>query len=261
MNPDERLKTPSVPGLERGLEILETVAKSRSGLTFSGLTRRLSVPKSSVHCLVLTLHRLGYLHRTDEGGRYVCGDKLMEVAHLALEGFALRELAAPLLRVLMESTGMTVHMAILDHGDAALVAKVAPLGTPQIPTWPGKRLDLHCTSLGKCLIAYLPEPEMESIVKAHGLLRHNENTIVSLRKLKEELARTRLRGYAIDDEEEELGARCLGAPVFDSKDRVAAAVSLSGSTEQIEPANSEQLAKVLQRTAFEISLQRGWTAK
>jgi DNA-binding IclR family transcriptional regulator len=255
------LKTPSVPALERGMVILETIAQSRSGLTFSSLVRRLSFPKSSIHCLVLTLERMGYLHRTEDTGRYMCGGRFAQVANLVIEGAALREKAMPVLRGLVEDTGMTVHLAVLEHHDAVLIAKVAALGAEQIATWLGKRLDLHCTSLGKCLIAYLSEQEMEAMVKARGLLRHNENTIVSLRKLKEELARTRNRGYAVDDQEEELGTRCLGAPVFDSRGGVAAAVSLTGSTEQIEPGNDEKLAAMVQHAASEISRRLGWSQK
>lgn len=253
------VKTPSVPGLERGLVILETIAKSRSGLTFSGLARTLSFPKSSIHCLLLTMERSGYLQRSEDTGRYLCGPKLAQVANLAHEGLALREKAMPVLRHLMEETGITVHIAVLEHSDAALIAKVAPLSAQQISTWLGKRLDLHCTSLGKCLIAYLPEHEMEEMVRARGLLRHNENTIVSLRRLKEELARTRDRGYAIDDEEEELGSRCLGAPVFDRQGRVVAAVSLSGTTEQLETGNCEKLAVMVKQAGLEISHRLGWT--
>jgi len=259
---DKRIpKTPSVPALERGMVILETIAKSRAGLTFSGLARRLSFPKSSIHCLVLTLERMGYLHRTEDTGRYVCGSRLAEVANLAIEGAALREKAMPVLHGLVENAGMTVHLAVLEHLDAVLIAKLAPLSAEQIPTWSGKRLDLHCTSLGKCLIAYLPEQEMAAMVKARGLLRHNENTIVSLRKLKEELARTRDRGYAVDDQEEELGICCLGAPVFDSQGRVVAAVSLTGSTEQIDPGNCDKLVAMVQHAGFEISRRLGWSQK
>jgi DNA-binding IclR family transcriptional regulator len=248
-------KTPSVPALERGLAILELVAKSHRGLTFSQIARSLDFPKSSIHCLLLTFEREGYLRRSEATGKYVCGMKLVRIANLALEGIILREKATPLLRTLMERAGLTVHMAILERNEVVLIAKAEPPGVPRVATWIGKRIDVHCTSLGKCLIAWLPEEEIERLTRGRGLLRHNENTIASLGKLKKELERTRRRGYAVDDEEEEIGVRCIGAPVFGQEGHVVAAMSVSGTIEQIHPGNCSELAGLVKHVAGEVSQQ------
>ena len=128
---------------------------------------------------------------------------------------------------------MTAHLAILDRDEVAVVAKVDRPGMHRVATWIGKRMDVHCTSLGKCLVAHLPDEEVDRLIGERGLLRHNENTIVSPARLKKELARTRALGYAMDDEEEEIGVRCIGAPVWDWDGRVVAAVSVAGSTDRI----------------------------
>lgn len=250
----ELAKTPSVPALKRGLAILELVAQSRSGLTFSQISRNLAFPRSSIHCLLLTLERQGYVRRSNSTGKYRCSMKLFRIADLALDRIMLREQAAPFLRELAQRTGMTVHMAILEHSEAALVAKLEWHGAPPVATWTGKRLGLHCTSLGKSLIAWLPEAEVERLTRESGMLRHNENTIASLPKLIQELARTRAQGYAVDDEEEELGVRCIGAPVFDPDGRVAAAVSISGTTELIHADNCTELAADVRHAAGQISI-------
>ena len=250
-------KTPSVPALQRGLAILEVVAKSKSGLTFSQLARHFDVPKSSVHCLVVTLEREGYLQRDEATGRYMSGLKLVSIANVALEGIVLRERATPLLRALMASTGMTVHMAILDRDEVVLVAKVDQPGIHRVATWIGKRVDPHCTSLGKCLIAYLPEEDLNRLIAQRGLLRHNENTIVSPTRLKEELARIRALGYAMDDEEEEIGVRCIGAPIWNWDGRVTAAVSVAGTTARINEDTCDALARQVRHTALAISQQLG----
>ena len=246
-------KTPSVPALERALAILELVANSRAGLTFSQIARSLDVPKSSVHCLLVTFERKDYLRRAEGTGRYTCGSKLARIAHMALDGAALRENAAPLLQALVEKTRLTAHMAILEDNQAVLIARHALLGEHTVATWLGKRIDVHCTSLGKCLIAYLPEEEVARLVHERGLLRHNENTITSLPRLKQELAKTRQRGYAIDDEEEEIGIRCIGVPLLDGNGQVCAAISLSGNTDQIRAENCAELDEQLRRTAAMIS--------
>lgn len=251
-------KTPSVPALLRGLAILERIAKSKRGLTFAQITRQFDFPKSSVHCLLLTLEREGYLQRDHPTGRYMTGMKLVNLAGLALDGLVLREKATPMLRALVAETGMTAHMAILDRDEVAVVAKLERAGQHRVATWVGKRIDAHCTSLGKCLIAHLPDDEVDRLIGDRGLLRHNENTIVSPARLKEELAKTRLLGYAIDDEEEEIGVRCIGAPVRNWDGRVVAAVSVSGSTSRITVETFEEIADRVKQTALGISRQLGF---
>jgi DNA-binding IclR family transcriptional regulator len=250
-------KTPSVPALVRGLAILERIVKSRRGLTFAQITRHLDFPKSSVHALLLTFEREGYLQRDSESGRYMTAAKLVSMAGITIDGIVLREKAASLLHELAAESGMTAHLAILDRDEVELVAKVEPAGRSRVATWIGKRVDLHCTSLGKCLLAYLPEAEVDRLIGARTLLRHNENTIVSPSQLKQELARTRALGYAMDDEEEELGVRCIGAPVWNWDGVVVAAVSATGRTSQIHSGTVEQIAALVKGTALSISRQLG----
>jgi DNA-binding IclR family transcriptional regulator len=246
-------KTPTVPALERGLAILELVAKSRNGLTFSQVSRRLDFPKSSIHCLLVTFERLGYLQRLESSGRFVAGLNLMRIATVASHGITLRHKAGPLLAELAQRTGLTVHMAVLENSEALLIAKVEPSGTPPVATWVGKRIDYHCTSLGKALIAWLSEEEIRRLVKERHMLRHNENTISTLARLSDDLMRTRRVGYAIDDEEEEIGIRCVGAPVLGGSGKVEAAVSISGTTEQIRAEDLPRMGSLIQEAAFELS--------
>ena len=252
-------KTPSVPALVRGLAILERIAKSRRGLTFAQLKRHFDFPKSSVHTLLLTFEREGYLQRDTDTGRYTTGIKLANIAGMTIDGIVLREKAAPLLHALAAETAMTAHLAVLDRNEVALVAKVDRPGRDRVATWIGKRVDVHCTSLGKSLIAYLPDEDVDRLIGEHSLLRHNENTIVSPLRLKEDLARTRAVGYAMDDEEEEIGMRCIGAPIWNWDGHVVAAVSVTGSTRSINAETLEQIADQVKQTALGISRQLGFS--
>jgi DNA-binding IclR family transcriptional regulator len=243
------VKTPSVPSLERALGILELLAASRAGLTLPEIARELRLPKSSVHCLLITLERHRYLHRNEKNGRYLFGAKLFALGNMSLSGLEVREAAVPHMQSLMARTGLTVHLAVLERFEAVLVEKMEPPGVFKLATWLGKRMDLHCTSLGKALIAYVPDEELARLVRERGLPRHNDNSIVSLRKLKDELARSRQTGYAIDDEEDEIGYRCIGAPIFDEKGQVAAAISISGTIAQVGEENSTALAQDVLQTA------------
>jgi DNA-binding IclR family transcriptional regulator len=247
------MKTPSVPALERGLAILELLARSRAGLTLPEIAKELSFPKSSVHCLLITLERHRYLHRNDRTSRYLFGSKLFKIANMSLTGLQLRQVAMPHMRTLAKHTGLEAHLAVLERFEAVLMGKVEPAGASKLATWVGKRMDLHCTGVGKALLAHLPDEELSRLMRETGMPRHNDNTICSLRKLKEDIARSRQAGYYTDDEEDEIRYRCIGAPVFDETGHAPAAISISGSTAQIREDNSKELAAEVVRTAEAIT--------
>ena len=245
--------TQSVPALEKAFSILEMLAESGTGLTLQELVRRSKLPKSSVHCILVTLQRQNYLHRNESTGRYMFGVKLFSLANMAISGLRLREQALPHLYALMQQTRLTTHMAILEENEAVLIAKVDGPGMFRAATWIGKRMELHCTGLGKALIAHVPEPRLEELLHKHSLPRHNENTLASVRRLREDLAKAAKRGYAVDDEEDEIGARCIGAPVLGEDGSVLAAISIAGTTSQITGENEHELARPLKHAAAAIS--------
>lgn len=246
-------KTHSVPGVERAFAILEILANSKRGLSLAQISRELKLAKSSTHCLLLTLERLGYLRRSDETRRFTFGLKLFTLANITLMRIDLRAQAAPLLGALMQKLRMTMHLAILEHGEAVLIEKMEPPHLLRLATWIGKRMDVHCTGVGKALIAHLPKDELDNLFKERGLPRHNENTIVSMRKLDEQLAQVRRMGYALDNEEDEIGLRCVACPVLDHNGKPVAAISVAGTTSQITGDNLTSLADELKRAASHLS--------
>ncbi len=246
-------KTSTVPAAEKLLVILETIASSKFGLALPEIVKKTGIAKSSAHCLLVTLERKGYIHRSSKTGRYMFGAKLFCLANMSVMGLSLREEAAPLLRALAVSTGLTVYLAILDNGEAMLISKMEPCGSPRLASWIGKRMELHCTGLGKALIAHLPQPELLDFVKSHGLARHNEKTISSCDELLRDLAACTRRGYALDDEEHEIGFRCVAVPISRGDGEVVAAISVAGTTAQIKPATLITLVRSLKETAGSIS--------
>lgn len=240
--------TRSVPVLVRSLAVLELLANSPNGLTLAEVGRKLHIPKSSAHCILLTFLRQDYVTRSERTRRYVLGQKIFSLASHALAGQEVREAAMPHLRQLMLATNLTVHMGVLEGTEAILVAKVDPPGVVGLATWLGRRMEVHCTGVGKALIAYLPKPELEQLVRTRTFPRHNENTIVSAKRLLQELEAVRAQGHATDDEEDELGYRCIGVPVFQG-DQVVAAISVAGSVLQVTNENTKELLRQLTRTA------------
>jgi DNA-binding IclR family transcriptional regulator len=247
-------RTPPVPSLDRALSVLEMLAASRAGLSLGELVQRLHLPKSSTHCLMVTLERRGYLARNPKTGRYLFGLKLFEVANMALGAVRLRQQASPLLQSLAQKTGLTAHLGILEQGEIVLLERFVPTGRVNTAnTWVGMRMGVHGTGMGKALMAHMTEAEFNRLFSGHPPPHYNENTITSLKELKKEAACIRSLGYAYEDEEGEIGFRCIGAPVFDEKGNAIAAVSVAGTTSQITPENRHDLAEQVMGTAGRIS--------
>lgn len=247
-------RTQSVPAVEKVFCILEVLAVSKAGLTLHELVARCGLPKSSVHCILVTLQRCGYLHRNAHTSRYLFGTKLMRLANSALSSLELRQQAELHMQALARRTGLTVHLGMMESNEALIVGKVGHFANPQpLGSWVGKRMDLHCTAMGKALIAEWSHPQLEDLAKKLNLCRHNDNTISSLKRLSNELAGVRRLGYAVDDEEDVLGFRCVGVPVRDSTEEIVAAMSISGTVQEITPDNVASIAAEIQIAARALS--------
>jgi len=254
-------KAYAVPSIERAITVLEFLAQSRRGFSVSEMSRRLGIPKSSTHLILNTLERRGFLQKNTQTGRYCFGLRLVSLSRSALENLDLREEAKPFLQSLMRKTGLTVHLAVLERNEAVIVEKVEAPGLLKLATWIGRRLDVNCTGVGKALIAFLPEDEFEQVIRAKGFPRHNDRTLISTSALKRELAEVRQLGYAFDDEEDESGLRCVGAPIFDAHQRTVAAVSVAGTTSQIPLERVPALAGTVKQAAEAISERLGCFAR
>ena len=246
------LKTGSPPAVERALTILEELARSKRGLRLPEVALRLGFPKSSTHSLLVALERRGYLQRNERTGRYLFGPRILTLANAALCGMTLREVAHPVLVGLMRSTGLPSKMAILDRNQALLIEQVHPPQNLAPMTWLGKHLDLHCTALGKALASFQLRSEWNRLVTEHKLARHNDATICSPSRFIKELALTHERGYAFDNEEFDLGMRCVAVPVFGAMDEAVAAIGVSGTTMEISDENLESLVRALKAAAARI---------
>jgi DNA-binding IclR family transcriptional regulator len=179
--------------------------------------------------------------------------KFFSLANRALAQMELREQATPHLRVLARTTQLTAQVAILEQGESLILSKIVPVGAAPIATWTGKRIQTHCTALGKALIAYMHRDKLQELVRERGLVRHSENTITSLNKLILELEEVRNQHWALNDEESAMGTRCVAAPVLDHLGNAAAAISVSGTVSQITPENCGFLAESAKAAALALS--------
>ena len=256
-----QLKEYSVPALERALSVLQCLGDSKRGFSISEIGRRLKIPKSSAHLILTTLGRRGFLQRNTQTGRYHLGLQLVSLSRSALENLDLREEAKPFLRSLMQESGFTVHMAVLERDEAVIIEKVEAPGLVRLASWIGRRLDVNCTGVGKVLLAFLPEDELDHLLRTKEFARHNSRTIISKHALRRELKRVKQLGYALDNEEDEPGVRCIGAPVFDENGKAVAAISVAGTTSQIGIDRVPNLARQVKRAAGSISVRLGYLAQ
>jgi DNA-binding IclR family transcriptional regulator len=248
----------SSTAVERALAILEAVGQRSAGMTNSEISRRLEIPKSSASYILRTLERQGYLRRERGTGKYRLGLKLLSLSRGVHVEEDLIEAARPVLRRLVEKTGLTAHLAVLDHTEAVYVEKVEAPGFIKMDTWVGRRMEIHATAVGKALAANLAPSEAEAIIKERGLTKRTPRTITATARLMRELEKVRARGYAVDDEENNLGARCVGAAIFDGFGRAAAAVSVSGTIGQIDKGSLAATAEAVKKAAREISRHLGY---
>ena len=153
---------PSV-AVERALAMLEAVAQEPEGLSNAEISRKLQIPKSSASYILRTLETQGYLNR-DPAAASTASAEILSLSRGALSGIDVREVALPVMRHLMEKTNLTCHLAILDGPEAVYIEKVEPKGFIRMDTWVGRRMRVHATSVGKALVAYLPQERLEKIV-------------------------------------------------------------------------------------------------
>ena len=226
---------------------------SRRGWNISEMSRKLRIPKSSAHVIVLTLEQLGYIKRDPGSRRYQLGLKIYGLGKGLMKNLALPEIALPHLKWLVEQTRLTAHLAILERSQAVFIQKVDGPGIIKFDTYVGKRADLHCTGVGKVLLAYAGEEIAQEILSVDSFPRYTNATITSPANLKKELFVVRKKGYAVDDEEEELGVRCLGAPVLNQSGEPVAAVSVTGTLSQVRRDRLDQLAEVVKQAAGRVS--------
>ncbi len=243
------METSPATAVERALNILEAAAQRREGLTNAEISRKLGIPKSSASYILRTLEKRSYLRRETETGRYRLGLKVLSLGGDAQTNLDVAHVALPFMRSLVDKIRMTSHLAVLDQGEAVYIEKVEAPGFFKVNTWVGRRMFLHSTSVGKCLLAWLPKHEVETIAKQQGLKRRTPETITSIAKLLADLERVKQSGYAVDDEENSLGARCFGAPIFDTMGNVTAALGASGTLTQTDEANMPRIIEALDRLA------------
>lgn len=228
-------------------------------LGVSELSRRLLVPKSTVQRLVNTLNGSGLLEQDRATGKYRLGVKLFHLGAQTLRQMDLPRRARPHLQSLTASTGETSTLAVRDGFEALYIERVE---SPRLvrASSIGSRMPLHCTAVGKVLLATINESEYERFVQMRGLPPRTAHTFTEPLRLKEHLKLVQIQGYAVDNEEFEDGLICVAAAVLDTSSNVIAAIGISTPTTRVSSNNMEALISPVCSTARAISREMGYNA-
>jgi DNA-binding IclR family transcriptional regulator len=225
-----------VQSLARGLQIIEKLAQSETGLSITELAEEFGIDKGNLSRMMQTLVKYGFAEREKEGRKYVLGPQVVRLSRMLLLRSTLRDTAKPYLKQLVEQTGECAHLAILTQNQALYIDQVDSPSALRVTAGIGTMAPLHCTALGKVLLAFTGEP-IHPPLKSFTLRTITDQTI-----LERHLDLVRTQGYAIDDEENYDGVRCIAVPVFDYRGKCVAAIGISGpmsrlSLEQLQDAS------------------------
>ncbi len=239
--------------LARGLSLLDLFSARDEILSISEMSRRSGIPKSTAHRLVADLVQWGALDQDQKGFRI--GRRLFELGHLVPGYRALRDVAVPYTHTLNEVTGLTSNLAIRDGRDVMYLEKIASRKLRVPHSRGGGRLPMHCTALGKAILAYSKRDFVESILsEPMGSL--TKETITDPTLLRRELAAVRKQKVAYDVEESELGLFCVAAPIFARRNALVGAISVTGATALSQ---AQQFAPTVRSTAMALSRVMGFT--
>ncbi len=256
-NPQNKAKAAGT--LEKGLALLEWLSRGKGEFTLMHLANAVSLPPSTTHRILAALGRLGYVEQDQETRHYRLGHKAVGFAASILQQIDMLREARSLLQNFVSKTGESITLATLEDKEVLVIEKVEVFDRPRLFLHIGRRAPVHSTALGKVLLAGLPDREVLNILRRTGMPRLTPNTIVSPKQFLHHLRRVRQLGYAIDDEETVLGARCLAVPVYNHLGRVIGALSSSGPTSIWTDRYMKTVLRPLRNVAHELSVRLGYS--
>ncbi len=248
-----------VKSVSRALDIITLVSSKRDGLGVTEIANQMDINKSSVYRILSTMAQYGYIEQDRETGRYKLGYKFLEVSSKLLESIDLRTEAKPYLQELENETNEVIHLVVYDQGEVVYIEKLEGNETLRMHSKVGKRAPMHCTSVGKAILAHLPSSVVLDILERKGMPMHTDKTITNKDNFLAELIQVKQKGYALDLEENEYGIICIAVPIFDHQGKVAAAVSISGPTIRMKDERLDHLQSRMKYIGGQISARLGYT--
>ena len=249
----------TIESLQRGLQVLALFNREQPTLTLTEIIQKTNLNKTTAFRIVSTLETTGYLNRDPKTKQYRPALKVLQLGFTAISSLEFRQVARPYLRQLSQEVGETVSLSVLDGMDVVYVDRVRNHQIVGVILGIGSRIPAHCASMGKVILANLAEDELNGRLQEITLDPCTPQSITTLADFMADIIQVRQQGYALNDEELELGLRAVAAPIWDDHHQVVAAINITGSVRTI---SQEQLVHVLApkvvATALQISQALGY---
>jgi IclR family acetate operon transcriptional repressor len=249
----------NITSVQRCLRLLSLFAQAPDGLSASEVAKQSGLPVSTVHRFLANLENAGFLAYATTG-KYHLGISSFSIGHAALAQLDIRRLSLPYLQALNRKTRETIHLTVRNGLSAVYVEKLDSPEKLRIFSHIGASVPLYCTAVGKVMLAYLPQEELDGILEQLELRRMTPSTLSDPAELRRHLQRVRKNGYAFDLEEHEAHIRCVAAPIWDPSGEVNASLSLTAPVVRMALPRLRELAPVLQEAGLRISKELGYQA-
>ena len=242
-----------VQSVERTFDIIETLSQAPKGAYLSELASATGLNKTTVYRLLGSLIQLGYAAKDAETARYYLTVKMFEIGSRVVKKLDMLSIARPYLEKLSKITGEAVHLVVRDGNEIVYILKEdTGNNSVRLLSRVGLRSPMYCTAVGKAILAGLPEADIDDIWNTSEITRRTRNTITDLDELKKQLGIIRKEGYAVDNEENELGIRCVAARIEDFSGRIAGAFSVSAPVARMDREKMAQIAALVLKARDEI---------
>lgn len=238
--------------IDRAVSILETVAQS-DGLPLTSIARQAGMATSTVYRILTALQSNGLIRMDEESKLWFVGVRSFEIGNGFLRVRKPIDVGRRVMRELMEETGESVNMAIIDRGEVVYIAQFECHNAIRAFHRPGSRGPVHCSGVGKALLAWRTKPEVTSILHDHGMRPFTNKTITGDQRFFKELDEARVRGWAVDDEERYEGMRCVAAPIFNEFGEAETGISISGPSVRLTFERLGELGPAVKRAAKTIT--------
>ena len=239
----------------KGMNVLELLSDNEA-LTVTQVAKLMNINRAGSHRFLSTLKELGYADK-DDSSRYYLTSKVIELGMKVLDRFEIRKIALPFLQELSAKFNETINLGYFNGEEVLTIDKIDSTEILRMDAGIGGGEPAYCTSLGKAILAFLPDVQLEEYLQATELTPFTSNTVISKDKLKEELMHIKENGYAIDDEELSVGLRCVGAPLFDHSGQALYAISISGPSIRMGSKKIEEMQRELKKICQNLSGKMG----
>lgn len=252
-------RSKSNQSVEKTFQIIETMAEARRPLRLQDISQKTHLPASTVLRMVNTLVDMGYAFQEQETLRYGLTLQFARIGSLAGSGIGLRDYAHPVMESLSAACGEACCLAIEQNEEVVYIDLVdGPDNMLRIMQHIGKRAPMHCTGIGKLLLLNRTQEMLENYIQKHGLQQFTEHTLTTAAALQQELEQVRHQGWAMDNEECEIGARCVAAGIYDYTGSIVGGISISGPTTRLTLERLPEIAVNVQQAGLQISKRLGW---